>query len=109
MIEPHPNMAELYRRKISELQSLLSDETARSQTMEIIRSMVDRIEVHAGKERSKPEVILVGALAEILTFTQQKNKAASNGNGRRVLMVAGARSHLYRTKIAWSRLQQRSR
>jgi hypothetical protein len=101
VIEQHPNMAELYRRKISELQSLLSDETARPQAMEVIRSMVDRIEVHAGKERGKPDVILVGALAEILTFTQQKNKAASNGNGRRVLMVAGARINLYRTRITW--------
>ncbi len=89
VIEPHPNMAELYRRKISELQSLLNDEKARSKAMEIIRSMVESIEVHSGKERGKPDVILVGALAEILTFTQQKNKTASNGDGCRVLMVAG--------------------
>ncbi len=90
MITPHPNMAKLYRRKVTELQSLLTDETARPQTMEIIRSMIERIEFHAGEERGKPNVILVGALAQILSFTQQSKTAASLGDDGRVLMVAGA-------------------
>jgi site-specific DNA recombinase len=91
MIELHPNIAKLYRRKVAELQSLLTDETARPQAMDIIRTMIDRIEVHVGLERGKPDVILVGALAQILTFTQQKQNTASYGDGGRVLMVAGAR------------------
>ena len=69
--------------------------------MEIIRTMIDRIEVHAGQERGKPDVILVGALAQIFSFTQQKQNAASYEDGGRVLMVAGARSHLYRTQFTW--------
>ena len=89
-VELHPNMADLYHKKVTELQSLLTDETARPQAMELIRSMIEHIEVHAGKERGKPDVILVGALAQILAFTQQNNTAASNGDGGRVLMVAGA-------------------
>ena len=88
-IEVHPNIAELYRKKVMELQTLLSDEASRPQAMEIIRSMIDRIEVTAGQERGKAEVILVGALAQILTFTQQNKTAASNGSDGRVLMVAG--------------------
>ena len=97
-IELHPNMADLYRKKVMELQSLLTDETARMQAMELIRSMIERIEVHAGREGGKPDVILVGALAQILAFTQQSKTAASNGSDGRVLMVAGARYHLYRTR-----------
>ena len=31
MIEVHPNIADLYRRKVMELQTLLADETARPQ------------------------------------------------------------------------------
>ena len=89
-VELHPNMAELYRKKVTELQSLLTDDTARPQAMELIRTMIDRIEVHAGQEPSKPKVILVGALAQILAFTQQSKTADSNGDGGRVLMVAGA-------------------
>jgi site-specific DNA recombinase len=88
-IEVHPNIAELYRKKVLELQTLLADETSRPQAMEIIRSMIDHIEVHAGQERGEAEVILVGALAQILTFTQQKKTVASNGSDGRVLMVAG--------------------
>ncbi len=89
-VEVHPNMAELYRKKVTKLQSLLTDETTRPQAMDIIRSMIDRIEVHAGQERSKPDVILIGALAKILAFTQKKTTAASCwGDGGRVLMVAG--------------------
>jgi DNA invertase Pin-like site-specific DNA recombinase len=93
-VELHPNIADLYRKKVTELQSLLTDETAHPQAIEIIRSMVERIEVHKGKERGKPDVILIGALAQILAFTQQKNTAVSNGNDGRVLMVAGARNHI---------------
>nr|MBC8269582.1 hypothetical protein [Rhodospirillaceae bacterium] len=89
-IEVHPNIAELYHKKVMELQTLLTDETSRPQAMEIIRSMIDRIEVSVGEERGKAEVILVGALAQILTFTQQNKTAASNGSDGRVLLVAGA-------------------
>ncbi len=88
-------MANLYRKKVSKLQTLLTDETARPRAMDLIRSMIERIEVHAGQEPGKPAVILVGALAQILAFTQQKTTAASgSGDGGRVLMVAGARNCL---------------
>ncbi len=88
-IEVHPNMAELYRKQVLELQSLLTDETSRPQAMDIIRSMIDRIEVHKGDDPKKADVILVGALAQILDFAQQNKTAVSQGNGGRVLMVAG--------------------
>jgi len=94
-VEPHPNMADLYAKKVSELQTLLIDETTRAQAMDIIRSMIDHIEIHPGTERNNPEVILVGALAQILAFAQQKTTAASKGSDGRVLMVAGARYQRY--------------
>ena len=88
----HPNLADLYARKVGELRTLLDDEQARPQAMEVIRSMIDRIEVHTGDRRGRPEVILVGALAPILTYLQPANKnAASKGDGAgRILLVAGA-------------------
>jgi hypothetical protein len=82
-------MADLYAKKVSELQTLLIDETTRAQAMDIIRSMIDHIEIHPGTERGNPEVILVGALAQILAFAQQKTTAASNESDGKVLMVAG--------------------
>ncbi len=89
-IEFHPNMAELYRKKVTKLQSLLTDEAPRQEAIDIIRSMIQRIEIHEGEERSKSDVILVGALAQILAFTQQtKTATSSSGDSGRVLMVAG--------------------
>lgn len=89
-IEIHPNIAELYRRKVTELHTLLADDTTRHQAMDIIRSLVDRIEVHPGEKRGKPEVILVGTLANILEYACAQTKtAASMGDGGRVLVVAG--------------------
>ena len=100
-VEIHPNMADLYHKKVMELQFLLADEAARTQAMDVIRSMIEKIEVHAGQEPGKPAVILVGALAQILAFTQQKTTAASSsGDGGRVLMVAGARSLPFRTPVS---------
>jgi hypothetical protein len=92
-LEIHPNVAELYRRKVIDLQSVLTDETGRPQAMEIVRSMIDRIEVSAGETRGDPQVLLVGALASILGFATagRNDKAAAVGGGvGRVLMVAGA-------------------
>jgi site-specific DNA recombinase len=88
-VEVHPNIVEFYDRKITELQTLLSDETTRPEAMELIRSMIERIEVHAGDDHKTPNVILMGALAAILDYTQQNKTAVSGGDDGRVLMVAG--------------------
>jgi len=86
----HPNVAEHYRRKVKELQTLLTDDATRQQAMEIVRSLIDHIAVHRGEERGKPDVILVGTLASILEYACAETKsAASGGDGGRVLMVAG--------------------
>ena len=91
----HPNIAELYRRQVQNLASLLLDEASRPEAMEIIRSMIDHIEVSPGAKRGQADVRLVGALAQILSYAAspeaQTHNAASGGDGvGRVLMVAGA-------------------
>ena len=91
-IEIHPNMAELYRRKVHELQALLDDDAARPGAMDAIRSMIDRIEVSAGEARGEPHVLLVGALAAVLQFAsapRTQNAATEGGGVGRVLLVAG--------------------
>jgi hypothetical protein len=74
--------------------------------MGIVRSMIDHMKIHLGTERSNPDAILSGALAQILAFTQQNKTAASNGSDRTVLMVAGAHNqlylHLFRTYISFN-------
>ena len=92
-IHIHPNIGELYQRKINELQNLLRDDTHRTAATEVIRSLIDRIDIIEGTEKGKPEIFLVGALAGILAFTQNKT-AVSKGHDGRILMVAGARFEL---------------
>ncbi|MBC2837614.1 hypothetical protein H7F16_19005 [Gemmobacter straminiformis] len=91
-IDIHPNLGELYRRKVQEMNRLLLDEATRPQAMEIIRSLVERIEVTPGATRGKATVTLYGALASILDFALGAThaKATADGGLCRSLMVAGA-------------------
>ncbi|MEM7213034.1 MAG: recombinase family protein [Pseudomonadota bacterium] len=91
-VEIHPNVGELYRRKVGELQTLLEDETTKTEAVDAIRSLIDRIEVRAGAKRGHPEVMLVGALASILDFACAQGGVTGDG---RVLLVAGARYQRY--------------
>ena len=88
-VEVHPNIGGLYAKKVGELPALLTDDATRTQAMDIIRSLIDRVEVTAGVERGKPNVVLIGALAAILALTQNNNAALISENGGRILLVAG--------------------
>jgi site-specific DNA recombinase len=94
----HPNLPDLYRRKVARLQQVLADEAARPQVVEIIRSLIDRIEVHP-RQRAWP---LRGSYRRCTgpnhCFRSTKKTAASSGDGGTSLMVAGARNDLYRTQ-----------
>ena len=97
----HPAMADLYRKKVGELQTLLVSTETRTQAMESIRSLIERIEVFPGKTRGNPDVIVVGALAQILAFGQTKAPTATSlEDDGRVLMVAGARYQPFRTPVS---------
>jgi DNA invertase Pin-like site-specific DNA recombinase len=93
-VELHPNLPELYHRKVTELRTLLDAESTRGQAIEIIRSLIDHIEINPGKEPGQCEVVVVGGLAQILAFAQRKTTAASRGDGGTSLMVAGTRNRL---------------
>jgi site-specific DNA recombinase len=84
----HPNLPDLYRRKITRLQEVLNDETTRPQVVAIIRSLIDQIEVHPGYKSGKCEVVLVGALAQILSFAQQNTATGSPTKVGTFLLVA---------------------
>ncbi|MEX2167498.1 MAG: hypothetical protein WD852_10865 [Methyloceanibacter sp.] len=89
----HPNLPDLYRRKVSRLQRLLDDEETRSQAVEIIRSLIDRIEVHPGQERGHCEAIIVGAPGSNPRFRAAKNNRRLLGRRRYVLDGCGACNH----------------
>ena len=92
-IEMHPNIGQLYQRKISEISHLLSDQASREEAISLIRSLIERIDITPGEKRGQPQVQLIGGLAAILEFAvakQQKTTIPSDSSFGRVFMVAGA-------------------
>ncbi len=98
-IEIHPNLPELYRRRVLRLAGLLEDEDTRPEAMEAIRGLIDRIEVGPPETGRAPcTVTLVGALASVLAFVSEgsatQNRRALAGHGGSgfgtSLLVAGA-------------------
>jgi hypothetical protein len=46
----HPNLAAVYRKKVEELGSLLDDAEHRDEAMELIRSLIEKIELSPREE-----------------------------------------------------------
>lgn len=74
-ISVHPNMAELYRKRVEQLESLLSDPAQRDEAMELIRSMIEGIELTPRTDSGSMNASLRGDLARILSVC-----AAGTGN-----------------------------
>jgi site-specific DNA recombinase len=93
----HPNMAEYYRAQVAGLRPALSEDGRQRQAAEIIRKLVDRIElspvIRSG--RKTLSVSLYGRLAGILAMAT-KAKAPLDESDASVMvtkLVAGARNH----------------
>ncbi len=48
----HPNLAELYRKKIADLRLAVTDPATRSEALEILRGLVERVECTRVKTES---------------------------------------------------------
>ncbi len=89
----HPNMAEVFHRKINELHQALTSDDSKTEAAEILRTLVDAIILTP--EDSELSVYLKGDLAGILTLAQNKTKTLAKvvkGSGvlaQQVSLVAG--------------------
>ncbi|WP_457093394.1 hypothetical protein [Microvirga sp. P5_D2] len=66
-ISVHPNLAAVYRKKVEELEQLMEDAQHRDEAMELIRSLIEKIEL-SPREGGGVEAILHGDLARILAL-----------------------------------------
>src|SRR5260370_32986277 len=64
----HPNLPALYRRKVEHLQEALSNAATQLEAGEIIRSLIDRIELTP--EGDTLAIKLYGDLAQIIAFSE---------------------------------------
>ena len=93
----HPGMAEQYRKQVAQLVRVLTAEENRAEAADILRSLIDRIELTSNSE-GELDVDLHGDLAGILSLAAGKDEA-HNKKGRpdvrtadlvqQVKMVAG--------------------
>jgi len=93
-VRVHPNMAEYYRTQVADLRTALSKDGRRREAAEIVRKLVDRIELSpvVRNGRKSLSVSLYGRLAGILAMAT-KAKAALDESDASVMvtkLVAGA-------------------
>jgi site-specific DNA recombinase len=85
----HPNLAELYRRKVAELHKALEHPIHAAEAVEKIRALIDAIVLTP--EDGKLRVDLSGALAGILSVAQkdQRPHPEDEASAEQIKMVAG--------------------
>jgi hypothetical protein len=106
VVQLHPNAAEIYRRKVAELELALNDEAIKAEAAEILRSLIDRVVLTLAADAPDGlDAQLYGELAGILALSNpEKQKLPAAGTvGSQLSVVAGARNHLYRTAVRWPR------
>ncbi len=94
-VRMHPNLGEVYRKRVAGLQAALADPLLQAEAFELIRSLVERVVVTTGTET---EIELIGDIAAMVQLAHgaERKKAAPLGAAlsatdvRSVKVVAGA-------------------
>ncbi|SDE68929.1 hypothetical protein [Ruegeria marina] len=83
----HPNLSELYRTKVAELAQTLSDPEIRTESLEIIRGLIERVIV-----RHEGECIMLeleGALTAMISLAQNDKSRPAAACSVKVVAEAG--------------------
>ena len=89
----HPNMAGYYREQVAALAEALTAEENRAEAADLLRSLVDRIELTPNNE-GKLDIDLFGDLAGILALATNENGPLDESGPSKDKMVAGMRNRL---------------
>jgi hypothetical protein len=92
----HPEMARIYRAKVTELAKALQEPDTKSEATEALRGLVDAIVLTPDQKGEALRIELRGNLAAMLGATvQTKRSPASDDLSLQVSLVAGARNQHY--------------
>jgi hypothetical protein len=98
----HPNLGEVYRRKVEELDAALRDPLIHDEALEIVRGLIDRLIIHP-IGGSGFEVELVGDIAKMVALgagTERKKTALDERTACSVKVVAGTCNQRYLPRLA---------
>ena len=96
----HPEMAELYRKKVTTLAQALEHPETRTEATEALRGLIDAIVMTPAENGLRVE--LKGNLAAMLSATVQSKRAPeTEALSLQVVMVAGARNPL-NLEFSWT-------
>jgi site-specific DNA recombinase len=87
----HPNLAEIYRRKVENLAAALQDPSTHTEALELLRGLVDRVVVH--QTDSGIEVELVGEIVKMIKLSGGPESLDHEPFSSSVKVVAGACNH----------------
>ena len=82
----HPNLAELYRRRVANLADALNDEGTRAEAAEALRNLIG--EIRLVPEDGELRIKLYGELAALIDLANEHPRR--NATGVQVTLVAGA-------------------
>ncbi len=83
----HPNLAEVYRRKVVNLQDALADPSTQTEALEILRGLIERVEVQAAENGFAIE--LVGEIANMVRLSAGAESLSREPYRSSVKVVAG--------------------
>ncbi|MEY8838343.1 recombinase family protein [Cribrihabitans sp. XS_ASV171] len=83
----NPNLSELYRKKVSELAETLADPEIRTQALEIVRGLIERVSVRHDEEGVTIE--LDGALTAMIGLAQNEQSRPEAASSLKVVAGVG--------------------
>jgi len=89
----HPRLTEIYAEKVQQLEKALNDPDIRQEAAEVLRGLIDRIELRPRSDGKGVDAILHGDLAEILLLCEKAPRKSklpgAGGSGSLLSVVAG--------------------
>jgi site-specific DNA recombinase len=89
-VRPHPNLAQVYRQKVEQLQRALDDSEIRDEAVQILRGLVEYVSI--GPTENGLEIEIVGEIAKMVELGIETNSKRANLDERltrSVKVVAG--------------------
>ena len=75
IVELHPNLPELYRRRVTDLEDTLRrSPVERAAASQILRQLIESIVVYPGKQRGETQIEVTGSIAAILEMASRRQK-----------------------------------